>query len=351
MPETIPGIQVSTITTPRISTRLLTCGPEGGDPVIFVHGNVSTATFWEETMLSLPDHYRAIAYDQRGYGGADPAEKIDAALGLADLAGDLDALITTLGYDKAHVVGHSAGGSVLWRFIMDFPDRCRSVTLVNPGSPYGFGGTIDLNGRPIASDFAGSGGGIVNPNFPPLLTAREKGDGQGTPRWTMNSFYFKPPFRSPREAALIDSMCDTHVGPQDYPGDFVPSQNWPMAAPGKFGMVNALSPKYQKAPSTLYAIDPKPPILWIRGSHDQIVSDTSFFDVAYLGQLGLIPGYPGAEVAPPQPMVSQTRAVLDSYAAQGGQYTEVVIADTGHTPYLEDPEAFDTAFHEFLDAH
>ena len=85
---------------------------------------------------------------------------------------------------------------------------------------------------------------------------------------------------------------------------------------------------------------PKPPILWVRGSHDQIVSDQSLFDLGTLGQLGAVPDWPGADVFPPQPMVSQTRTVLDQYRANGGSYQEEVIEDTGHTPYIEQPEAF-----------
>ena len=91
----------------------------------------------------------------------------------------------------------------------------------------------------------------------------------------------------------------------------------------------------------------KPPVLWIRGTDDLIVSDTSFFDLNFLGQLGAIPGWPGAEVAPPQPMIAQTRRVLDTYTAQGGHYRELVLADCGHSPHLEHPDAV----HEALLAH
>jgi hypothetical protein len=92
----------------------------------------------------------------------------------------------------------------------------------------------------------------------------------------------------------------------------------------------------------------KPPILWLRGADDQIVSDSSLFEFGTLGKLGAVPGWPGEEVYPPQPMVSQTRAVLDQYAANGGRYWEVVLADTGHTPYIEKPEEFNEAFHHHL---
>ena len=50
----------------------------------------------------------------------------------------------------------------------------------------------------------------------------------------------------------------------------------------------------------------------------------------------------------PQPMVRQTRRVLDQYKANGGSYEEVVITDAGHTPYIEKPEEFLAAFTKVL---
>lgn len=342
------GITSEMITTDRITTRVLFSGAENGEPVIFVHGNVSTATFWEETMLALPDGFRGIAYDQRGYGDAELDKKIDATRGMGDLSDDLKALMDKLDYKQAHLIGHSAGGSVLWRFVMDNPAMCKTVTMVNPGSPFGFGGTKGLHGEPLSEDFAGSGGGTVNPTFPPMLQAGEMGDAQGTPRWTMNTFYFKPGFQSPREDILVQSMNATHVGAQDYPGDSLSSANFPMVAAGNFGMVNALSPRHLQSIEGLYTIDPKPAILWVRGAEDQIVSDASMFDMANLGKLGFVPGYPGEDSHPPQPMVSQTRDVLTKYASTGGLFREVVIDDAGHTPYLEKPDEFNQVFHAFI---
>jgi pimeloyl-ACP methyl ester carboxylesterase len=102
-----------------------------------------------------------------------------------------------------------------------------------------------------------------------------------------------------------------------------------------------MSPRYVgDSVERFIAADPKPPILWVRGADDQIVSDNSLFDFGTLGALGAIPGWPGNDVYPPQPMVSQTRAVLERYAAHGGSFREEVFADTGHTPFIERPEAF-----------
>lgn len=347
---TLPGITSKTITTARLTTRVLFSGSDDGIPVLFLHGNASSATFWEEVMLALPPGYRGIAPDQRGYGDADRSVKIDATRGLADLSDDAAALLDTLGIAKAHVAGHSLGGGVLWQFMIDHAPRILTVTQVCPGSPYGFCGTKDVNGTLCWPDGAGSGGGIVNGVFAQAMADgdRSTDNPQASPRIVMNNFYFKPPFIPAREEDLLSSLLSEHVGSQEYPGDFVASPNWPNVAPGKLGPANALSPLYAGDITKLYAITPKPPVLWVRGSHDQIVSDNSLFDLGTLGALGAIPGWPGADVFPPQPMVGQTRAVLDKYQAAGGQYQEVVMQDTGHTPYVEKPDEFNRVFHAHI---
>lgn len=352
MVPTLPGITAQTVTTHRITTRVLFSGQDEWIPVLFLHGNASSATYWEETMLALPPGYHGIAPDHRGYGGADPAVHIDATRGTGDLADDAIALLDHLRIGKVHVIGHSMGGSIIWRLLMDHPDRLLSVTLAAPGSPYGYGGTKDVDGTPTYADFAGSGGGTVNREFTARLAAGDRTEDNpgSSPRIVMNSFYWKPPFRAAREEDLLSSLLSTHVGDQDYPGDFTTSTNWPFVAPGISGTPNLLSPKYAGDVSKLWRIDPKPPILWIRGADDAIVGDASFFDVATLGALGYmpIPGYPGVEVQPSQPMVSQTRAVLEKYKAAGGSYTEIVYADCGHTPYLEKFDDFNAAFHAHI---
>ena len=92
----------------------------------------------------------------------------------------------------------------------------------------------------------------------------------------------------------------------------------------------------------------KPPVLWLRGADDVIVSDTSLYDLGYLGSIGAVPGWPGPDAWPPQPMVAQTRALLDGYAAAGGRYREAVIEDSGHGPHVDQPERFLSALSEHL---
>jgi pimeloyl-ACP methyl ester carboxylesterase len=346
----LPGITSKMIDTPRLKMHVLFSGPENVQPVVFFHGNASSSTYWEETMLALPKAFRGIAPDLRGYGDTED-KLIDAARGMGDWVEDAIGLFDALGLKRYHVVGHSLGGMLLFSLISADSARIVSATLVDPGSPYGFGGTKNVNGEPCYDDFAGSGGGVVNPEFPKLMAAgdRSSSNPQASPRIVMNSFYWKPPFKPAREEDLLSSLLTEKVGPDKYPGDFVPSPNWPNVAPGKWGGINASSPKYVgDSVRRFINVRPKPPILWVRGDSDQIVGDNSLFDLGTLGQLGAVPGWPGAEVYPPQPMVSQTRAVLDQYRANGGEYKEVVIAESGHSPYIDQHEKFREEFFAFL---
>ena len=271
--------------------------------------------------------------------------------GVGDFVDDLLGLLEALGIKKTHVVGHSMGGAVIFGLLPAASEKFLSATLVDPGSPFGFGGTKDIQGTPCYADFAGSGGGTVNPEFPKLMAAgdRSSDNPQASPRVVMNSFYWKPPFKPAREEDLLSSLMTEKVGEQKYPGDFVASENWPNVAPGKFGPINALSPKYVgDTVKNFIASANKPPILWVRGDSDQIVADNSLFDFGTLGKLAAVPGWPGEEVYPPQPMVGQTRYVLDQYKANGGSYEEVVIAETGHSPYIEHPDEFMAALTKAL---
>lgn len=341
-----------TIPTSRLNVHVRFSGPETGIPVLFLHGNASSSIFWKEIMEMLPPGFRGIAPDMRGYGDTDDV-LIDATRGLGDFTDDLVALLEALHVNSFHLIGHSLGGSIAMNLTAAASVRVKSVTLVNPGSPFGFGGTKSVDGQPCWPDFAGSGGGIVNPVFARLIGEKYRGtdDPHASPRVVMNSFYWKPPFVPHWEEELLDGLLSEKIGPDKYPGDMIASPNYPFAAPGILGPVNAMSPKYVHDSVERFVQCPaKPPVLWVRGSDDQIVSDQSLFCLGTLGKLGLIPNYPGEDVYPPQPMVSQTRHVLDRYTQAGGQYREVVMEDTGHSPFIEKPGEFMEYFSAHLSA-
>lgn len=345
------GIRARMLTTRRLATRVLFSGPDDGVPVLFIHGNFSSATWWEETMLRLPPGYLGIAPDQRGFGDAESGARVDATRGMRDFVDDAIALMDQLGHERFHLAGNSLGGVTAWWMMAEHPDRLVSVTLPGAGSPFGFGGTRDARGTPTNADFAGSGGGLLNPVLIEGVARKDRSlDTPFSPRNVLRLLVWGPPFIPAREDDLLEAMLSIHLGDQDLPGDWVESPNWPYFAPGRWGATNAMSPKYAAGlVPRILAARRKPPVLWIYGAHDIAVSDNAASDPATRGQRGLLAGYPGPERYPYQPMMQQIRLLLDDYAAAGGRYEEVAIAGSGHVPFMSHPAEFDRSFHRHLE--
>lgn len=335
------GITSRVIETPRLAVNILE--REGDDPaaapentVVFIHGNVSSSLFWQEVMQDLPSDLRVIAIDLRGFGGTEHAP-VDATRGVRDFSDDVHATLEALGIETAHLVGWSMGGGVVMQYALDYP--ALSLTLQSPVSPYGFGGTR-RDGTRLTDDDAGTGGGGANPDFVARLTAGDMTEEAPTsPRSVFRSGYVAAGYTSEHEDTWVESMLTTSTAEGNYPGDGIASENWPGFAAGTIGVLNTMTPRYFDT-SGIVDLENKPPILWIHGTADAIVSDASFFDINHLGALGIIPGWPGAEVAPAQEMVSQTRDVLGAYAAAGGDVTEVALEGVGHSAHLERPAQF-----------
>jgi len=341
-----------TVSTPRLEMHVRTAGSARGTPLVLVHGNASSSAFFRDTLGHLPPSIYGVAVDLRGFGDTEP-KPIDSTRGVGDFADDVSALIDAMGLRErgpVHLLGWSVGGAVVMRLAMDRPGDVASLILESPMSPYGFGGTRDAEGTPCWDDWAGTGAGTANPEFVERIASGDRSsESPFSPRSVMNAFYFRPPFRAVRalEDAYVEGIVSTRTGDDFYPGDVVTSEHWPGVAPGTRGMNNAISGKYVDL-SGFAAIDPKPPVTWIRGVDDQVVSDASMFDLGYLGSIQAVPGWPGAEAYPPQPMIGQLRSVFDAYRQRGGQVREHVLEACGHSPHIELPDAFREILREAL---
>lgn len=325
-----------------ITQNVLVAGPADGIPVLLVHGNCSSAPFWVPLLRHLPDTLRIVAPDLRGYGKSQTAP-VDATRGLRDFADDVAALLDdkelfpTQG--KVVLGAHSMGCGVAMHLLIEHPERFAALLLEAPVSPYGFGGTRGDDGTPTTPDFAGTGGGTANPDFVQRIKDQDRSaDSPTSPLQVLRSAYVADAASlGDDEQLLLDTVLSTAIGTDNYPGDSETSTNWPGVAPGGRGVLNTMAPNNFNVAADLVAVPDKPPITWVHGEVDAIVSDTSLFDLAYLGSLGVVPGWPGLEECPPQPMVGQTRAVLERYKAAGGEYREVVYPECGHSPHIERP--------------
>ena len=143
--------------------------------------------------------------------------------------------------------------------------------------------------------------------------------------------------------------CRTLIGDVDGTPATPPGRrNWPGVAPGTRGILNALSPKYCNWTSGIVDLDPKPPILWTHGAADVLVADGSMWEAGTLGAAGHLQGWPGIDVFPPQPMVTQISDVLGRYAAAGHSVRTEFFEGSGHGPMFDSTERWKTTFFGFL---
>lgn len=96
-----------------------------GPAVLLLHAGVADSRMWEPQRAPLAEHHRVIRCDLRGFG--------DTPLTSApfDNAGDVKALLDTLGERPVAVVAASAGGKVALQVASAWPDLVSHLVLIN----------------------------------------------------------------------------------------------------------------------------------------------------------------------------------------------------------------------------
>jgi 3-oxoadipate enol-lactonase len=101
-------------------------GPPDG-PVLVLAGSLgSTLEMWHPQVGPLSERFRLIRVDHRGHGGS-PAPQ--GPYRMADLAGDVIALLDRLELDRVAWCGLSLGGMVGLYLASEHPDRISRLTL------------------------------------------------------------------------------------------------------------------------------------------------------------------------------------------------------------------------------
>jgi non-heme chloroperoxidase len=120
-----------------------------GQPVVFSHGWPLSADSWEAQMIFLASHgYRCIAHDRRGHGrSSQPWNGND----MDTYADDLAELIETLSLKDAVLIGFSAGGGEVARYIgRHGTKRLAKAALISAVPPLMLKTTANPGGLPIA---------------------------------------------------------------------------------------------------------------------------------------------------------------------------------------------------------
>ncbi len=119
----------------EVELHVVLAGPEGGEPVVLLHGFPEFWYAWYRQMGSLAAAgFRVVAPDQRGYGGSDKPRSVESYR-VDLLAGDVAGLIEALGFERAFVAAHDWGGGVAWQLALRYPERVRRLAVFDTPHP------------------------------------------------------------------------------------------------------------------------------------------------------------------------------------------------------------------------
>jgi 3-oxoadipate enol-lactonase len=123
-----------------------------GEPLLLIMGVAGHHRVWgSEFVDRLSERFDVVAYDHRGIG---KSVRADEAFTIPDLAADAAAVLDHLGWDSAHVMGHSMGGTIAQELALAHPERVRTLTLAST-----WGGPGETWGPGVAALAAAGGGG------------------------------------------------------------------------------------------------------------------------------------------------------------------------------------------------
>jgi pimeloyl-ACP methyl ester carboxylesterase len=109
---------------------------EGGEePLLLIHGNMTSSKHWDIFIDALPEHYKVLAVDLRGFGLSTYNNPI---VNLRDFASDVKLFVDQLGWKGFSVMGWSTGGSVAMEFAIDYPDDVEKLILLESASTRGY---------------------------------------------------------------------------------------------------------------------------------------------------------------------------------------------------------------------
>lgn len=100
-----------------------------GDALIFIHGFPFDSSMWDPQLAAVPEGWRFIAPDLRGFGASEASGT--GPYSMDTYADDVVALMSHLGIDQAVICGLSMGGYVALALAQRYPDRVRALVLVD----------------------------------------------------------------------------------------------------------------------------------------------------------------------------------------------------------------------------
>lgn len=121
---------IATVTRAGISLSCRATGPAGTDcGALFIHGLNTNMAFWHPQIVRhVAAERRVVLYDQRGHGASDLPP---SGYTLDELAADAAAVLDAHELAAADVVAHSFGSGVALQLARLYPERVRSLTILD----------------------------------------------------------------------------------------------------------------------------------------------------------------------------------------------------------------------------
>lgn len=100
-----------------------------GEPVLFVHGSGGSGVCFAPLVKELVPTFRCILMDRPGLTLSSPIDYSAGEFGMI-VARFQEELLTSLGINRAHVIGGSIGGLYALRLALSYPDRVGNIVLL-----------------------------------------------------------------------------------------------------------------------------------------------------------------------------------------------------------------------------
>jgi haloacetate dehalogenase len=123
-----------------VSTKIRTSGATinlrvkgNGAPVLLLHGYPQTHAMWHKVAPELARDYAVVCPDLRGYGDSSKPKGLPDHSNYSKraMALDMAEVMSALGHQSFHVVGHDRGGRVGHRLARDHGRRVRSLSVLD----------------------------------------------------------------------------------------------------------------------------------------------------------------------------------------------------------------------------
>jgi 3-oxoadipate enol-lactonase len=104
------------------------------DTILLVHGGMKPKDLYYAWVPALARHLRVIRPFIRGHWGSTPPPK-DYRWTVEGLVSDLKNFLDALGLEKVHYVGEALGGMLGYHLAYRYPERLKTLTVVNCPGP------------------------------------------------------------------------------------------------------------------------------------------------------------------------------------------------------------------------